>query len=181
MRLVQVIGLETEIRFVLRDVLERGLPLDDVEIAYTAATPYQGLLFDAVERWDLPADFAAGVPTSLTRPGRWLAAFLGWVADDLDVAVLAKHLRAGEFFWTEKSVSPGAVVRWLLQGHAGAGREQTLAALDRLTPAGGRMMTSARGWRQAGRSWKLCSTACPTAMRWMPSCTVRCAFYGGRG
>ncbi len=134
-RLVQVIGLETEIRFVLRDVLERGLPLDDVEIAYAAATPYQGLLFDAVERWDLPADFAAGVPTSLTRPGRWLAAFLGWVADDLDGAVLAEHLRAGEFFWTEKSVSPGAVARWLLQGHAGAGREQTLAALDRLTPA----------------------------------------------
>ena len=42
MRLVQVIGLETEIRFVLRDVLERGLPLDDVEIAYTAAHRIKG-------------------------------------------------------------------------------------------------------------------------------------------
>jgi hypothetical protein len=132
LRLVQVIGLETEVRFVLRDVLERGLCFDEVEIAYTAATPYQSLLFDAVERWDLPADFAAGVPTALTRPGRWLAAFLGWVAGDLDGAELAACLRAGQFGWTEAQQSPGTVARWLSQGHAGAGREATLAALDRL-------------------------------------------------
>ena len=59
--------METEIRAVLRDVLHRGLPLDEVEIAYTRRDPYRFLLFDAVERWELPTDFAAGVPVERTR------------------------------------------------------------------------------------------------------------------
>ena len=131
-RLRLVIGLETEVRQVLRDVLRRGLAFDDVEIAYTTTTPYQALLYDAVERWDLPADFAAGVPTSLTRPGRALVAFLGWIATDLQGVILARHLQAREIGWTDDQVQPTAVARWLLQGRAGAGRKDTLAALDRL-------------------------------------------------
>jgi len=131
----QVIGLETEVRMVLRDVLRRSLPFDDVEIAYTTA-PYRALLYDAVERWDLPANFAAGVPTALTRPGRSLTAFLGWIAADLQGADLARYLQAGEIDWTDGEVQPGAVARWLLQGRVGAGREETLAALDRLDPGG---------------------------------------------
>ncbi|MBT6145972.1 MAG: hypothetical protein HOH74_11115, partial [Gemmatimonadetes bacterium] len=135
--LQQVIGLETEVRHVLRDVLHRGLPFDDVEIAYTATTPYQSLLYDAVARWELPASFASGIPTALTRPGRALVAFLGWIASDLQGTDLASRLRAGEIDWPvvqPHTVQPHTMAGWLLQGHAGAGREATLAALDRLAP-----------------------------------------------
>lgn len=141
-RLQQVIGLETEVRFVLRDVLAAGLAFDDVEIAYTTQTPYQSLLYDAVERWDLPADFAGGIPTSRTRPGRGLTAFLGWIAQGLDGTTLAGLLRSGEICWSDTEVSdtkvtdteatPGMVARGLLQGRAAQGKGQILAALDRL-------------------------------------------------
>ena len=127
----QVVGLEAEVRTVLREVLQRGLPLDDVEIAYTSATPYQSLLFDAVERWQVPADFAAGIPTGLTPPGRSLLAFTRWVAADLSGQMLVACLRSGEIDWVDPLAPPDVVARWLLLGRVAAGRQDTFAAIDR--------------------------------------------------
>ncbi len=128
----QAIGLETEVGQVLRDVFDRGLRFDDVEIAYTATVPYLSLLFDAVERWDLPADFAVGVPSVLTRPGRSLQWFLHWIAGGLDGVELAGCLQAGEIHAATSPIRPGELARWLLRGRAGAGHQETLAALERV-------------------------------------------------
>ena len=132
-RLWQTVGIETEVRAVLRDILELGLRLDEVEIAYTATIPYRGLLFDAVERWQLPANFAAGIPSDLTRPGRALAAFLRWVAGGLDGVELAGHLRSGDLSWEKDEVgpTPGGVATWLLAGHVGRGIAAAADALQR--------------------------------------------------
>ena len=131
-RLWRTIGMETEIRAVLRDMLARGISLDEVEIVYASADPYRFLLFDAVERWELPADFAAGVPAGQTRPGRALAAFLAWVRDGQDGFDLARSLRCGEMGWKDAEATPHAVAHLLLAGRVGRGPEAAAQALDRV-------------------------------------------------
>ena len=131
-RLWRTIGMETEVRAVLRDVLERGIPLDEVEIAYTSGDPYRFLLLDAVERWELPADFAAGVPAPRTRPGRALTAFLAWIRDGQDGVDLARSLRSGEMGWKDGEAPPHLAAHLLLAGRAGRGPEAAARALDRV-------------------------------------------------
>ncbi|MCZ6635144.1 MAG: hypothetical protein O7G87_17230 [bacterium] len=60
--LKETLGTETEVHTILRDIQHRNLSLDTVEIVYTTDTPYLTLLRDTVERFELPATFAAGVP-----------------------------------------------------------------------------------------------------------------------
>ena len=131
-RLWRTIGMETEIRAVLRDVLARGIPLDEVEIAYTRGDPYRFLLFDAVERWELQADFTAGVPVEGTRPGRALTAFLAWIRGGLDGLDLARSLRCGDLGWEDPEASPSEVAHLLLTGRVGKGPEAGVEALDRV-------------------------------------------------
>lgn len=131
-RLWRTIGMETEIRAVLRDVLHRGISLDEVEITYTRGDPYRFLLFDAVERWDLPADFAAGVPVEGTGPGRALAAFLGWIRDGQDGIDLARGLRCGDMGWEDPEAPPRAVAHLLLAGRVGRGPGAAAQALHRV-------------------------------------------------
>lgn len=133
LRLWQTVGLETEVRSVVRDILSEGIRLDEVELVYTASAPYRDLLQDAVARWDLPADFAAGRSATLTPPGRHVARFLDWIAEGVQGDHLAACLRGGDLGW-EGLPSPSRVARWLMQGRAQAGRAGTLAALDRLEP-----------------------------------------------
>ena len=130
-RLWRTIGMETEIRAVLRDVLGRGIPLDEVEIAYTSGDPYRFLLLDAVERWELPADFAAGVPAARTRPGRALAAFLAWIRDGQDGVDLARSLRSGEMGWKDAEAPPHRAAHLLQKGRVGRGPGAAARALDR--------------------------------------------------
>lgn len=131
-RLWRTIGMETEIRAVVRDVLHRGLPLDEVEIAYTRPDPYRFLLFDAIERWGLPADFAGGVPVGGTGPGRALAAFLGWIRGGLDGIDLARGLRCEDMGWEDSEAPPRAVAHLLLAGRVGRGPGAAAEALDRV-------------------------------------------------
>lgn len=133
----EVIGLESEVRCVLREVLDHGLPLDDVEIVYTATSPYEGLLYDAVQRWDVPADFAAGIPATFTHPGQRLHAFLMWISEGSLGTTLARRLQCGDIEWLDRAEpddpGPATVARWLLQGRAGAGRAGAREALERLS------------------------------------------------
>ena len=132
-RLWQAIGHESEVRAVLRDLLDRQLPLDDVEIVYpTAHNTYLPLLYDAICRFEIAADFAGGVPASMTRVGRCLRAFLTWIAQDLDGRVLIDALRAGDISWNQPEVSVAQVTAWLLQGRVDRGRDAAAMALRRV-------------------------------------------------
>ena len=119
----EALGSETEVRGVLRDVLSRRLPLDSVEIAYTSARPYLTLLIDLVQRFDVAARFAAGIPVLLTGPGQALAAFSRWIVSGLAPGELIHALRTGHL---------------RVGGGDGTDAWQVAAAWARVRAAGGR-------------------------------------------
>ena len=94
-QLCETLGTETEISTVLRDIRSGSIPLDTVEIAYTSEMPYVSLLCDAVQRFDLPATYAEGIPVSTTRTGRALVNFYRWVGAGYPSDELVMMCRAG--------------------------------------------------------------------------------------
>lgn len=93
-RVRTALGVGAEVRGVLRDVLDRGLPLDQVEIVYTAEAPYLNALWAAAERFDVPMTLATGRPVRSTPAGQALRGFFRWVAQGCDTARLAALCRA---------------------------------------------------------------------------------------
>jgi ATP-dependent helicase/nuclease subunit B len=99
----RAVGAENELRLVLRSCLEEGIPLDQVELLY--ADPTHALL--AVETFaslnlpegdaaaEAPLTFAEGLPCLLSRPGRALLGWLGWIADGHPQGRLVSLLRQG--------------------------------------------------------------------------------------
>lgn len=87
-------GVETEVRGVLREIKQRRLPLDEVEVAYTSEVPYASMLLDLAGQLDLPATFAHGIPALLTVPGRAMLGFHRWIAEGFDGSVLAEIAEA---------------------------------------------------------------------------------------
>ena len=94
-QLCETLGTETEISKVLRDIRSGSIPLDTVEIAYTSEMPYVSLLCDAVQRFDLPATYAEGIPVSTTRTGRALVNFYRWIGAGYPSDELVMMCRAG--------------------------------------------------------------------------------------
>ncbi|HEV3022910.1 MAG TPA: PD-(D/E)XK nuclease family protein, partial [Pirellulales bacterium] len=99
----RAVGEINEVREVLRRCLAQAIPLDEVEILHTDAETYVGLIyatarryFDENDRRDgLPVTFAEGIPTSLSRPGRALAAWLQWIADGFRQRILIEMIGEG--------------------------------------------------------------------------------------
>lgn len=108
-------GREAEVEEVLRRILNRPLPLDEVEIAL-ANPDLVPLLWEKLERHGLPGTFEGGVPALLTRPGRGLNGFLSWV-------------EGGFVAWDLR--------RWLLSGTVRGGGEGA-RLLERALPTWGR-------------------------------------------
>lgn len=132
-QLRQAHGSESEVRGVVREVLNRRLPLDSVEIAYTDASPYLSLLLDLVQRFDLPAHFAGGIPARLTNPGRALAAFYGWIHSDFAPAVLIHALRAGQLrLEASDNLHESRLAALLAQARVAKGSDSYRSALERL-------------------------------------------------
>ena len=91
----ETLGTETEISTVLRDIRSGTIPLDAVEIVYTSEMPYVSLLCDAVQRFELPATFAEGIPIATTRTGRALVNFYRWLGAGYPADELVMMCRAG--------------------------------------------------------------------------------------
>lgn len=127
-------GCESEVRGVLREALGKRLPLDSVEIAYTTPTPYLGLLVDLVQRFDVAAHFAKGVPANLTRPGQALAAFYGWILSDFAPAGLVHALRAGQLRLDDSgaAMQESQLAALLAQARVAGGRDSYRAVFERI-------------------------------------------------
>jgi len=95
LKVVRVLGAENEVRAVLREALNGGYPLDSIEISYTAENPYLGLVYDAVDRFDIPAGFAAGIPISRTHPGQAILGFYRWISGNMEARELVSLCRSG--------------------------------------------------------------------------------------
>jgi ATP-dependent helicase/nuclease subunit B len=130
-------GAENEIREVLRRVLERRIPLDEVEIVYANRDPYLALVYELCREHDLPATFQDGIPVVFTRPGRAAMDYLEWIARDYDATVLrilfsslVVSLKKG----SGDPAAPGGVqaARLLRKALIGWGRERYLPRLAAL-------------------------------------------------
>ncbi|HEY5998231.1 MAG TPA: hypothetical protein VI078_02900, partial [bacterium] len=117
-RFACAVGDGNEIRAALRSCLERGVPLDEVELLHTAPeyAPAIVEVFAALERpgageeadaaTGAPVTFAEGLPCALSRPGRALAGWLRWLAEGCPQPALVALLREGLL---ETGTAPGEV------------------------------------------------------------------------
>jgi len=94
-RFREAIGTDREVRWVFEDILDRGLPLDDVEIAFPPGAPYRSFLTSTAEALDLPVTLSTGRPVLATRPGQALDRFYEWMQSGLDAEILIHMLRGG--------------------------------------------------------------------------------------
>jgi len=92
---VGAVGMLSETDAVMRDILNAGVPFDDVTIAYTTARPYATLLPDRAERAGIPVLSGAGQPAMTTQTGLALARLYEWVREDFAAAPLIAMLREG--------------------------------------------------------------------------------------
>jgi len=128
-------GARAAVRGVLRDVLSRDLPFDQVEIAYTAEDPYLNALLTAAERFDVPMTFATGRPVLSAPSGQALRGFFRWMAQGFDTAVLTALCRARLLTFDRDVSSPPAgpaVAAVLERGHHGPGRHRHRHLIARL-------------------------------------------------
>ncbi len=95
--LLCAVGAVNEIREVLRRCAQGGIPFDQVEILHTDHATYVPLLYELTQSLvaedRIPVTFEEGIPVGYSRPGRALAAWLDWQAEDLPQATLASMLQ----------------------------------------------------------------------------------------
>ena len=87
-------GREAEVEEVLRRILSAERGLDQVELSVTRPD-LLALIWEKLERHELPGTFESGVPVRLTRPGRALCGFLNWVEGGFVAYELRQWLQSG--------------------------------------------------------------------------------------
>ncbi len=108
--IVQAVGAINEIRNVFRTCFERGWPLDDVEVLHTSRDTYVPLMYEMahqifLEQERIPVTFAEGVPTTYSRPGRALEAWLTWRDSGYSQNVLVRMIQDGLLSFPEEVTS----------------------------------------------------------------------------
>jgi len=94
-RVWQAAGIEAEFRAMLRDVLRRGLPLDQVELAYSAEQPYLDLIHSLAGELGIKIYAVQGFAPHLSQVGQALTGFYRWIGSGRDPGELAELCRAG--------------------------------------------------------------------------------------
>jgi ATP-dependent helicase/nuclease subunit B len=134
----RAVGEVNEAREVLRRCTGANIPFDQVEILYTDASTYMPLIYEVCALLSpepealIPATFLEGIPVRYSRPGRALAAWLSWIAEDFPQAILVRMvqdglLNLGPSVETFSFSRIGAVLRAL---PIGRGRGRYVAAID---------------------------------------------------
>src|SRR5450830_1253707 len=86
---------ENEVRGVFRWILDEGLRLDDVEIAFDDDATYRPLVHELASQYGVSCTFDDGVPVTYTRPGQGVLDYLDWIAHVFRVAALERLLADG--------------------------------------------------------------------------------------
>ncbi len=98
------VGECNEVREVLRRVLSIGCPFDEIELLHTDKEAYVPLVYETLmqvlsdPKFDdasLPVTFAEGIPSTYSRPGRALLAWMEWMQGDFRKDTLAKMIEDG--------------------------------------------------------------------------------------
>lgn len=101
LHLFRAAGVHEELREVLRRAAATGRPWEDVEIVTPDPAVYGPALHTLCARLDIDTTFAVGLPVGRTRPGRAVAAWLRWIADDAPSPILRRLLQTADL------VAPG--------------------------------------------------------------------------
>ena len=125
-----------ELREVLRRVVSRGIPWDQVEIVATDSEVYGATLDGMARRLELPVTYAGGLDASRTRVGRAVGRYLRWIADGFQAGVLREMLEAGDLAPPRESdLSGAALARRLRRLRVGWGYDRYLPAIDQALSA----------------------------------------------
>jgi hypothetical protein len=141
--LFRAASINDELREVLRRVVARGLPWDEVEILTPDPGAYGSALHALSARLGVPVIYAVGLPVERTRPGRAVQAYLEWIAGGFQAHVIRRLLEAGDLRPPRGKTyhAPGDLGRRFRSLRIGWGRRRyraqirrSLAALDEAHP-----------------------------------------------
>jgi RecB family exonuclease len=125
-------GREAEIEEVLRRILATGASLDEVEIA-CASDAHIALVWEKALRHNWPVTLGAGIPATLTRPGRALVGLCDWIETDFAAGHFRRLLQSGDLSVKEQEgFTAGQAARALARAEAGWGRATYALSFTRL-------------------------------------------------
>lgn len=120
-------GMANELRNVLRQVLEKKIPLDQVSVACTK-DEYIPALYSLSRMMGFGLTIFEGIPVSLTGPGRVLQGIVNWINSDFSVSTLINLCTSGDVvLHSENSgeeIDPLAASRLLKNSGIGWGRDR---------------------------------------------------------
>lgn len=111
---------DAEIQEILRRILDRGIPLDQIEIAVHDPDSL-ALLWDKLQKHGLAATFGDGLPVRATTPGRAVLGLLQWSEANFACFYLRELLMAG-LLQAEGGCAPSTAARYLERAKATWGR-----------------------------------------------------------
>lgn len=142
----RAVGEVNEVREVVRQCLQAGLPLDEVEIILSQSDPYIPLWYELAGKIKpdspeengsksaspaLPLTFAEGIPARYSRPARALSAWLEWIHNgSYFQSVLVQMLRDGLFESPSEGISYARLADTLRSLPIGHGRERYLSIIE---------------------------------------------------
>ena len=96
-------------------------------------TTTRALLWEKACRHEWPVTLAAGLPASLTRPGRALVGLGAWIESDFAAGDLRRLLQSGDVTLGDGDLSPGQAARVLVKAEAAWGRKTYELSLGKLS------------------------------------------------
>ena len=99
-------GIHTEVKEVIRTILQEKLPFDQVLIVGMSNTPYSQVLYKLISQYSMsneaiesdkqmPITFSSGLPATITTPVKLLLALLEWIDSGYAVHGLVRLLSDG--------------------------------------------------------------------------------------
>ncbi len=93
--LFQAYGEINEVREVISQIRQSGIPLDRAAVFITSHEPYSQLFYNMSQKHGLPVSFGDGIRISNSNPGKFLTALLNWIEADYRLSVFIDMLNSG--------------------------------------------------------------------------------------
>lgn len=83
--LIKAFGDNNEIEAVLRDVIAKQIPFDNVCIYTASKEPYSQLMYQKMQQLKIPVTFGYGVNIQNSKPGKAFRSIIDWIGSDYRV------------------------------------------------------------------------------------------------
>ena len=136
LELFSAIGPTNECREILRRIISKNLPLDNVEIIHPSGDTYPSLFYVLSSKTDLKVTYAEGIALGFTSPGKVFNGLTDWMEDNFLVSHLCRLIEGGNLkFSREKGhdvPSPLKISRYLKNAMIGWDRNRYVPRLKTL-------------------------------------------------